>query len=133
MKIILIFLLLGLTYIGYTQTYKPIIQNKSNELTCLFTYSYTEGANRPSAYVVFSDNYNEISLNAVCSENGADGTNYSWCVRGFLNGEMIDIAYLDFKFEQRGRILKVKILKNKYSYKYLKYLKVMEGHFIKSS
>ena len=118
---------------GYTQTYLPKNAVKPNELSSNFTYSYVKGANRPYAYVSFSDNYNEIFLNAVCGETGPDGSSYDWCVRYLVNGDFIDIAYMSFKFENKKQILKVKLLKNKYSNMHLKYLSVMEGLFVKKS
>jgi hypothetical protein len=133
MKYFLIFIFFLAANFGYTQTYLPKNGVKPNELSCNFTYSHLKGANRPSAYVSFSDNYNEISLNAVCGETGPDGSSYDWCVRYLDNGNFIDIAYISFKFENQKQLLKVKLLKNKYSNMHLKHLSVMGGIFVKKS
>jgi len=112
-----------------SQTYIPIKDKSSQKITAIFNYSYSDGANRPSADIIFKDGYS-FYLNAVCTQTAPDGTSYEWCVRNRKNE---DIAYMTFKRSKRQGVIEIKILHNNLSGKYLQYLNVFRGIYVEAN
>jgi len=113
-----------------SQTYIPQKAKNKSDASCVFTYYYVKGvSNRPSASIVFKHGF-EFYLNAVCGEKGSDGISYDWCVR---NNDIVDIAYMNVRFNSKSNAAEIKILKNEYSNKYIKYLNLFKGTFVRVS
>lgn len=122
-----VFFILIFFYKSAAQDYIPMTSSGRNSASCILSYSFKPGANRPSASLYFADGF-ELNLNATCSEVGSDGTNYQWCVR---NDEMEEVAYLSIRFKSNKALAEIKYLSNKNSNRYSRYLKLLNGTFKK--
>lgn len=110
-----------------SQTFIPVIEKNSKYISSVFKYNFSEGANRPSAHIIFQDGYSFI-LNSVCSQTDSDGISYDWCIR---NAEFEDVAYMTIIWGKKG-IIEIKILHNNLSKKYIKYLNLFKGFYVET-